>query len=144
MKHSGQLPCLELLLVASALYDLKILVYFWSSEPITYVYNKNSSSVVHLQCLSGIHFNALVEKTCGAAATDHCSQSASSVLAGISNMSVRERKVYFQCDKCQQSDHPKIKVGVGSQEFCAILDCGAEISLVRESSGIFVAVNGQS
>lgn len=62
MRYLGQLPNLEVLLAASRLYKLKIMVYLWSSQPIMYVDTKSELStftIVNLQCLAGIHFNAL-------------------------------------------------------------------------------------
>ena len=60
MLHHGQLPCLDVLLAASKLYKVKVFVYFWATNPVIYQLDEYQLTV-HLQCVSGIHFNALIE-----------------------------------------------------------------------------------
>ena len=60
MRWQGQLPCLDFLLAASYLFKVKFYVYFWTPQPIIYQYD-NYDPIIHLQCLSGIHFNPLIK-----------------------------------------------------------------------------------
>lgn len=60
MRCRGQLPSLELLLAASYLFRTRIFVYFWTEQPVIYQFAEYPT-VVHLQCISGIHFNPLSE-----------------------------------------------------------------------------------
>ena len=61
MKLPGKLPSLDIIMVACRLYGIKVYVYFWPESPVIYQYRQEDENVVHLQCLSGIYFNALVE-----------------------------------------------------------------------------------
>ena len=63
MLHSQQVPCLEVLLAASFLYRLKVHVYFWSADPNVFVDSRSEgpTTVIHIQCVGGIHFNLLRE-----------------------------------------------------------------------------------
>ena len=60
MRFNGQLPSLDLLLAVSFIYKVRVFVYFYPGQPVVYQY-EHYDSVVHLQCISGIHFNPLVE-----------------------------------------------------------------------------------
>jgi hypothetical protein len=64
MRLCDQVPCLEVLIAASFLYKVKVFVYFWPNQPIVYLDQRvaqECKKIVHLQCLGGIHFNALKE-----------------------------------------------------------------------------------
>ena len=139
MRYAGQLPCLELLLAASYVFKAKILVYFWNTEPVVYWDRRNTVDlhVVHLQCLAGVHFNALRTND----------EYVSPVPVYIATQKVRDEvKVVNeynsvglldqarQCSECVPSDHPRIEVVVQEVKFCAILDLGAEVSLVRQGT----------
>ena len=62
MKYDGVLPCDQCLLAACDLYNVEIIVHYGIPTPIVYkVNNTNANSqVVHLQCISGIHFNPVI------------------------------------------------------------------------------------
>lgn len=60
MRCPGVLPCLDVLLAASDLFKVKIFVYFWSSQPVIYQ-SKPYENTIHIQCISGIHFNPLIQ-----------------------------------------------------------------------------------
>jgi hypothetical protein len=60
MRCKGQLPSLEVLMSASYLFKIKIHVYFWTNQPVIYQFSDYSDSI-YLQCISGIHFNPLLE-----------------------------------------------------------------------------------
>ena len=59
-----QLPSVEVLLAASALYSVRIHVYFFQESPVVYQCSSLTTTELlnaYLQCLGGIHFNPLVE-----------------------------------------------------------------------------------
>ena len=144
MRHPHQLPCLEVLLAASYIYNVTIFVYFWSKDPVVYYdsrTNKSTNIAINLQCLGGIHFNALKSlnkhETCEnlkhvTIATPQEVESSDDVGEEI-DMNV--------CRFCDYSGHPRIKVGWKDWEFCAILDTGAETSLIRESLCVIMGVH---
>ena len=90
-------------------------------------------STVSLQCLGGIHFNALV-------AVDQSVAPENSDVMNISVpvqqevLSLRDKGITtVECNCCAPSSHPRVAVSIGSLEFCAIVDSGSEISLIRKS-----------
>jgi hypothetical protein len=60
MRHAGQLPSLDVLMAVSRIFEVRVFVYFWNDQPIIYQFS-NYSSIIHLQCISGIHFNPLIK-----------------------------------------------------------------------------------
>lgn len=150
MRSSGQLPALDLLLPASKLFGVRIFVYFWSAEPVAYQFEEYRL-VIHIQCLSGVHFNPLIEVVnysppnlqvssinsvqkgdvdvrqtpnidCVSAAEDINVQAVSSLF----------RELSMTCQHLA-GKLPMVNVSLGDQGFCAVLDSGAEISLISSS-----------
>ena len=137
MKMKHQLPCLEVLLAASFIYRVSIYVYFWSKDPIIYRdarVCKETSIAVTLQCLGAIHFNPLIpladsvveRKDDIKCVTVPVQPEGLSVNSG----SIKEFKI---CMYCVASSHPRVVVSYGSCDFCAIVDSGSEVSLIRRS-----------
>jgi hypothetical protein len=147
MRHKGQLPAFDILMAASRIYSVKIHVYFWAKTPVIYQF-ENYDQVIHLQCVSGIHFNPLIElgEYCP---PDEKMCSVNTVQSpGIYRSLVRDNSVEvelgdsdtsidlsFSCDTINVCTHagcqlPQIKVKFGDLDLCAILDTGAEISLI--------------
>lgn len=138
MKFKGQLPCLEVLWAFSSLYTVAVLVYFWSDQPVIYrhpsVSEEGCIGVIHLQCLAGVHFNPL------RATVEFV---APSQLWKDPPSQHKERKVEIchveedlfdkNCHKCRDSDHARILIKLNNKKYCAIIDTGAEISLVQKS-----------
>ena len=129
------MPCLEVILAASFLYKAKILVYFWSAEPVTFIDRLivEPLHTIYLQCVGGIHFNPLKEQgyqteggstqiyqVCQVTDCDISPKSDSSITA-------------LTCETCGTSTHPRIAVEYAGKNFCGILDTGAEVSLMRRS-----------
>ena len=140
MQHPGQLPCLEVLMVASHLYGLRVMVYFWSARPIIYRSDQlvgQTAIDVHIQCLAGVHFNPLRkgESYVPPAAVNAVGYEARS---GLKERPM-ERIVRLvedpnMCTRCVPSDFPKVMVNVEGRSFCAVLDLGAQVSLIRQST----------
>jgi hypothetical protein len=149
MRFPGQLPCLEVLLVASFIFKLQIRVYFWSAEPIVYQdcrTDLTSAIVIYLQCLGGIYFNALIEQD--GFVPQSCEQLTEVVVpldpevslvnqVKISAMAESDERV--ACPNCIPSRHPRIILKIAGYDVCGILDTGAETSLIRQ--GIFDKIN---
>ena len=156
MLHSGKLPTLEVLLVACRLYRVKIFVYFWAESPVIYQFREEDSQVIHLQCLSGIHFNSLVEvknyespnillcsvysatpmpllcetgvKDLGKGSSD-CEDDDVD-LNGLKKLSVN--KIVSNCK--HSTSLPHVTVSLNDCVLCAVVDSGAELSLISESA----------
>lgn len=152
MKHPGQLPCLDVLLAASKLYKIKVFVYFWPSNPVIYQVN-DYPDVVHLQCVSGVHFNSLIELR-GFVLPNAEQCSVSSVPTANSDRDAYASRCPVEpesaCDDSAVScvpvllaeqmscchrpgSSPLVPATVGDLSFCAVLDTGAEISLVTDT-----------
>ena len=138
MRHSRQLPCLEVLLAASFLFRLSVFVYFWSTQPVVFrdeSLKENEERVLHIQCVGGIHFNPLKTlKKCAKADVNllECYTVPVRRTRDTKACSV-ESIMNLQCMTCGKSTHPCIVVSYGEQNFCGILDTGAEVSLIRKS-----------
>jgi len=107
----GQLPTLEVLIPASRMFNVKICTYFWSDRPVIFQFDSDCVTPLFIQCLGGIHFNALVpleEFSC--------------------NFTFSEIHLHLF-----KSNQPKLHCGLLGKQFCAVLDTGAEISLITES-----------
>ena len=149
MLLDGQLPCFEVLLACSKKFNVQVNVYFWSREPVVYCYGplECSKSVVNLQCLAGIHFNPLIEVK-GYVTPDVRSEHI--ITTPVVSESVNEQSVdpdnELEVDCVQvelasvgrtvcchaQPIEPLIKVIICHNELCAVIDTGAEASLVDE------------
>lgn len=156
MRREGQLPSLDVLLAASRLYKVRFCVYFWSEKPVVYQF-RDYEAVIHIQCLGGIHFNPLIEVP-NASNTSYA-EPCSIHSVYFATTSVPHPREDSDCDYgevdaelsddslaaifgeedyqlCAHSESglPQIDVSFGDHKFCAILDTGAEISLVSEST----------
>ena len=165
MMLPGTLPTLDVLLVVARLFKTKVHIYFWSRSPVIYQYDESDPIVVHLQCLSGIHFNPLVEvKSYKLPNPAACSvytvpqvheineiineQSGSLCDQNVSSL-YGESKQVSDCNVrtpesgCQHAlALPHIVVQCGSYGACALIDSGAELSLISESALAHASISG--
>ena len=130
MKLPGQLPAMEVLLAASHLYKLNIHVYFDDSSPVVFSASGdiNCDMVVNMQCLGGIHFNPLVP-------VESCSHEVSKINCMFTALNREHTSSFFPCSReCihKISARPTIIVKYENKYFCAVLDSGAQVSLVGE------------
>ena len=137
MLHSQQVPCLEVLLAASFLYHLKVHVYFWSADPIVFVDSRTEgpTTVIHIQCVGGIHFNSLREsgRQCSTVPILEIYQ-----VRAAPSVNVEKKKddldiTRLHCGTYGASTHPQIAMEYAGHSFCGILDTGAEVSLMSYS-----------
>ena len=130
-----QLPPVEIMLVCSFFYKVKLEVFYWSGDPVTFVdWRIQPQSAISLQCLGGIHYNLLKHSVAGNMLHKPVYYCVEPPLRPVSKINIEvnqaETESAASCE-CPMSSHPCISVGVGEDEFCAVLDTGAEISLVR-------------
>ena len=136
-RHPGQFPMVEVILCCSFLYQVKIDVYYWSGSPITFLDPRViPRAIVPLQCLSGIHYN-LLKSSSSVELSQVLFYSANRVDSTVQGKHVMsdmaEVEQGFQCE-CGVTGHPRMPVSFGADKFCAILDTGAEVSLVSRST----------
>lgn len=150
IRNKGQLPPISVLLVISRLFSVRIVVYFWSEQPVVYQWS-DYPRVLYLQCVSGIHFNPLMELQdfSGAREYDVETPGELSIDRGIQVEAVESEKTCnedsFESDeelsniflahainKCDHDEgaHLMVDVQCSSLCFCAVVDTGAEISLM--------------
>ena len=156
MKCHGQLPSVDIFLAVSRLYKVKVFVYYWSKQPVIYQY-EDYSAIIHLQNVSGIHYNTLVEilnyelpdvKNCkintvssfasNEKITPNSPNDSSDdeeyheLVKNLLEVNTSSDQPYNYC--CHNKDSlPRISITIGTDVFCGILDTGAEISLVSKS-----------
>ena len=150
MRNVNQLPCIEVLLAASYKYHIRVLVYFWGDEPVVFTalpknVSLSDTATVHLQCQAGIHFSPLVEmnayrdNTVSPCCSVHTLQEEDVAEAcgevRLEEDSVEVSQLYTATvfkPECTHrvSQQPMISLKIGSVECCAILDTGAEASLI--------------
>jgi hypothetical protein len=152
MRCPGQLPSLDILLAASRLFKVRIFVYFWKTEPVVYQ-SEDYPTVIHLQCISGVHFNPLIEvKNYVPPDLQQCS-----INSVHHNHNVPYTSNYKELDSdddelpdetedplltidedCKYCSHTvsslaSVSVSVNKHRLCAVFDTCAEISLVSIS-----------
>ena len=157
MKYSGQLPCMDVLLALSRLYCVSFCVYFFSERPIVYRHRELSETCnarIYLQCLAGIHFNLLaemngfpqpviavpevLEKSENVSETEALAPVLNSQNSPIDDLGYSlERPCGHNI-----STQPVISVSVFASTYCAMIDSGAEVSLVNESVVNFLSQSG--
>ena len=160
MRLKGQLPSLDVLLSLSFLYKVRVFVYFWPDQPVVYQY-QNFIPVIHLQCISGIHLNPLIEVkhyelpetvnnlvTCQSPAVlfnknvlpcaDDCDTLECLFAEEVGATELDQLKSLLLVTDEWYCSHevppqPLVRVTVSNSKYCAVLDTGAELSLVTKS-----------
>ena len=148
MRCDHQLPCLEVLLAASALYEVNVNVFFWDDHPVLYQVPLKSGqlpeTVIHLQCLGGIHFNPLVEIKSGRTQEVTPSCVITTLLPIPKTCGEVEEVIQMEelllppefssplVVSSTEYNQPMLQVELSGNGFSAVLDTGAEISLVNQ------------
>ena len=154
MRCPGQLPSVDIFLAVSKLFKVKVFVYYWSEQPIIYQYD-HYTPTIHLQNVSGIHYNPLVEivnyepPEVTECTVNTVSKSPQVLIQDNSGCGgdTDDDEFHELCNRlfdltsdtsisyCShgQDALPGIMVAIDNDRFCAILDTGAEISLVSRS-----------
>ena len=135
----GQLPLVEVLLVASRLFALTIQVYYWAGDPIVFQDPEiTPKHLVCLQCLGGVHYNLLasigdeatVKGVLFCTRTKPDSMSCCTIQEESDDIGTTKEEPHH----CGVSAHPRILCKVETETFCGILDTGAEMSLIRRDA----------
>ena len=149
MRFQGQFPSLELLLVVSFLFKIKIFVYFWPSQPVVYQF-EDYDTVIHLQCISGIHFNPLIELRHYSGPSEICTVvDCSGAISQLINDNLGDEDesetetvealaalfsgVVVSCNH-YPTVQSQVRLEIESNNYCAIMDTGAELSLMSSST----------
>ena len=138
MKFPGQMPVMDLLLVCAHVYCIRILVHYGESQPISYEPhhgNRESLNNLHLQCIGGVHFNALLEKKSyffndQMTVPSHLTCMTSKVPLDFPDEHDPDVGESAYC----HHDHglqPIVSIDCEGNSSCALLDSGSEISIVR-------------
>ena len=150
MRCEGILPCEELFNVICSIFKVQIWVHHGTKWPVIYKCDSiNDLPKLHLQCISGIHFNPLFA----------CKDSLS---VSIAKKNINQ---VVNCDAVTEINHNHLEVStcdiepvrdcdharlpsascvieLFSYKFCALLDTGAQISLI--SSKVFHLIKGRN
>ena len=151
MKHRGVLPSDDVFIAACDLYNLEIYIHHGMKWPVVFKTETANSTTktIHLQCLSGVHFNPVSNRKNVKIATkdklinlitteerDYAEQiteiqyvpedeAAVLVLSQRSSCNCEHNLVESMCT-CIAS--------VGNTKFCALLDTGAQVSIITEET----------
>ena len=148
MKQVGQLPWEEVMLAACKIYGIEIFVHHGMQSPVVYRYKEckhESGARVHLQCISGIHYNPVYSR-----------QKEEVLVATLIDKHINEIKLY-DCKKEIEGDieidevHALVRlhalckycthniqadmgcvVAIGDTKWCGLIDSGAQVSLMAE------------
>ena len=145
-KLPGHLPMWEFLLAFSNLYFLQVWVHHGIDQPIIYDYEQRSgvndaAKRVHLQCVNGIHYNPvsennlyrpqiLAESLQPADALSGDDQEDDPV--GINTLFSGISQEELSCQCIAITGVPEVAITLEGLTFCALVDTGAQVSLVSE------------
>ena len=147
MRSPGQLLPEVILLAASNLFQLQVWVHCGMDRPIVHAGSElgsvGSLGRVHLQWLAGVHFNPVGESK----------EYKPKVFGDASVLESVEREEVVDCVDaeclpvvevsaqwaqpdccCGSSSCSSVVVGLGGRFYCALVDTGAQISLIREDA----------
>ena len=149
MRHEGVLPREEILLAACDLYNMVIVVHHGMKSPVVFGDPEGhpKTNIVHLQCISGVHFNPA---GCRKEYDFHGFQKKNTNLIlqtepEDETVEVPNEMIYLQINSQVQSSELKCNclhmedmpnnyvISVGNVNFCGLIDTGAQASLITES-----------
>ena len=138
------MPCMEVLMAASDLFNVTIHVHHGMKYPLVYKSSKlvPEAIVIHLQCKSGIHFNPV-------AARSNADTFVSDKLVQFVDLSTSDSSevdsftddlqvmVQGYNDKCickhkETENFCTFSSSIEGYNFCSLIDTGAEVSLISE------------
>ena len=148
MKNDGILPREESLLAACEIYNIIIKVHHGMPLPIIYKSNDSNerTQTVHLQCLANIHFNPVICKRNQYKEEVMETKNINTIVIkndedenNTEDLSIMQQ-FNVQIQEYEQNRHCNHEVSqfcsylysVGDVKFCALIDTGAEISIISE------------
>ena len=175
MRHDGQLPCEGIFLVACDMYKIEIWVHHGIIAPVIYKpshlndsslkgnircstssssNDKNiinlikSKNKIHLQCISGIHFNPVVNRRKDSALMSLVTEKN---INEVGTAEVEKKSKLTEEEDEKENIHLRVQlqtlsaccnheiiplsgcvIGVRGNYFCAIVDTGAQVSVISE------------
>ena len=153
-RYAGQVPAEYIVLALSLLYKIEIRVHYGMPSPVVYrsgdPEQRLNGWTMHLQCISGIHFNPVTkvgdegdpEVLCGNVTAAYGRENNT---PGYSELEEDlEIQALFAengqshepvCSGCHQDPGQGIVclICIGGNKFCCMIDTGAQISLMKES-----------
>ena len=133
MRQEGQLPCIEVALAVSSLFKVEIHIYYGNQLPVVFRHKdvqENNHRILYIQCLAGIHYNPLLKNSNFKEPVIELNNSEKVVSRSINVAKVTS----YTCKSCGPSDHVRIAISTNNATGCAIVDTGAEVSLIRKSA----------
>ena len=145
-KLPGQTPPVEFLRAFSKLYGLQVWVHYGLLHPMIADVTGNipvtePSQRVHLQCISGIHYNPLAENKLfisNAAFIQSMNDETATgeiidVVPETESLDINFSSCIPRCLCDHNPNAVRTTVQIGSYSCCAIIDTGAQISLISDS-----------
>jgi hypothetical protein len=145
MRHNEQLPCEEVVLVACFVFEVEIHVHHGAQWPVVYRADRSKTSlpILHLQCKSGIHFNPLFDEKQRRSrevgnedCVNYCCESENGDENGCKVKESRDHNV--QCINSKPTESLSVPsscfVVTCGVKFCALIDTGAQVSLIGEDT----------
>ena len=142
MNEPGVFPFQEILLVVSKLFKILVYVHFGLNKPIVYRgmgVQGDNIGVLHLQCLSGVHYNWVIERS--NYVREELQEEAIEEVIPDENPMCYE--VNLVCDPsepietiyCSHNIKGKMEVRVQREKmaYCGLIDTGSQISLVNST-----------
>ena len=138
MCSPGVMPFQEILVIVSKVYKVVVCLHYGMEKPIVYRADgvRGYEYVLHLQCLSGVHYNWVVEKKCydrDCGMIEVCEIEANQGVCeeyGEACLDVPQEVHYCKHGRgCSMT----VLVQVNGVRYCGLIDTGAQISLVNAS-----------
>ena len=152
MYNDGQLPCTEILLAICFLYNLHIFVHHGMKFPVIYSTKDTNedTKTIHLQCLSQIHYNPVYARNSNDTFKDIIKDKNINTFTKVETKPTNDNNdinndeylddlpsLYSYNDISCIHETDKIAnttISYKDESFCCLLDTGAQVSLIRESS----------
>lgn len=141
MRKKGNLPREELLLAASEVFNVITHVHHGMDKPVVFRSHRSTDQfpVVHLQCLAGIHYNPVLDRRMNEVVVPEKLINMSFATDKEMSISPVELEEYhlFSVSRNHFCTHDAIHntcvLGFGSSQFCALIDTGSQISIIKET-----------
>ena len=155
MRYSGCVPALELLLAFSKCFGLQVWLHYGPTYPVVYCHSDvNDGPIIHIQCLGGVHFNPVSElknfvlpsKVFSGSKLvwklpDRNDTLAVDIDEEVNVGESETPEILYTTEveggsqlRCNHAPHPsRCQVWVNGVVFCALIDTGAQVSVVSES-----------
>ena len=137
MSQEGQLPCEEVLSVVSNTYNVQVWVHHGTRWPVIYKCDDISDAPkLHVQCVSGIHFNALFERNPDSfnSIQEKCINHSNLLACPQTNVARDEVGVAQTELPCEHSRLPASScvLEMCNVKMCALIDTGSQICLITD------------